>query len=466
MHILRKLSPRRVLVPTLAVLALASCQKKITMDHSVWDSAKSKNLPKFVDREWSSRDKVTTLVHQIEFKDQMIANIPVEGTYVKFVKDRNGVAKYIEQNRLRVDSYREGAWIPIIEAYTPKASIVGPSLKSQFSALKTLTFERAALVFVYGENSLQLIWRSLAFDSKGVGWLVDTDLDVTKYQMRRAGSSFHETTATVYPQGPKRSALQDVVIKNLSEIENLVSPELKLTTATIHKIKDSEDILRFDPPDERFDQVQVFFTVTKALEWFRERLGVSLSNSLEVQVHVGYPEKTNTSFYYQGRIRIGAGDGVNYDKIPMDPSIATHEAGHAIVEALTRLPYENEGGSINEALADFFAAVQLDNPNMGEVAYLKGPFRRTVANPMRWTAKTGGLYHDSAIVSGLLWDLKKELGVDKTLDLVLKTLARVTPSTDFQDFQNKLYFILKQELSGESRVKIAGILREREWPEL
>jgi hypothetical protein len=446
-------------------LALVSCQKKMAMDHSVWESSKSKKTPSFSEREWNSLDKTKTLTHQIEFKSQRIANIPVDGSYAKLVQDQKGVARYIEQNRLKVDRQAEAAWSSLIEKYTPKASIVGPSLRSQFSALKGLTIERPELVFVFNESFLQLIWRALAYDSKGLGWLVDTDLDVTKYQMRRAGSSFHETTATVYPQGPKRSGLQDVVIKNLSELENLVSPELRLTTATVHKIKDSEDSLRFDPPDERFDQVQVFFTVTKALDWFRDRLGVSLSNPLDVQVHVGYPDKTNTSFYYQGRIRLGAGDGVSYDKIPMDPSIITHEAGHAIVEALTRLPYENEGGSLNEAFADFFAAVQLDNPNMGEVAYLNGPFKRTVANPKRWTAKTGGLYHDSAIVSGLLWDLKRDLGVDKTLDLVLKTLARVTPSTDFQDFQNKLYFILKQELTGEPRAKVARILREREWPE-
>lgn len=448
------------------VVLFSACQKKLEMDHSVWDSKKSKKPPELVAKDWSLRQQVKTNLHQIEFRKQTVADIPVEGTYVKLVRNSEGAMKYFEQNSLRKNPRLDAVWAKTIETYAPKASIVGPSLKSQFAALHNLQIERPTLAFVYGENSLQLVWRALAFDSKGLGWVLETDLDISKYQMRRAGSSFHETTATVFPQGPKRSLLQDVVIRNLSDIENLVSPQLALSTATLHKIKDTEDSLKFDPPDERFDQVQVFYTVTKALEWFQEHLGVSLGQSLDVQVHVGYPDKTNTSFYYQGRIRLGAGDGVTYDKIPMDPSIVTHETGHAIVEALTQLPYENEGGSINEGLSDFFAAAQLDNPNMAEVSYLKGPYRRTVANPMRWTEKTGGLYHDSAIISGMLWDLKKELGLDRALDLLLKTLVRVTPSTDFQDFQSKLYFVLRQELSGESRSKVAKILKDREWPEL
>jgi hypothetical protein len=67
-------------------LALVSCQKKMAMDHSVWESSKSKKTPSFSEREWNSLDKTKTLTHQIEFKSQRIANIPVDGTYAKLVR--------------------------------------------------------------------------------------------------------------------------------------------------------------------------------------------------------------------------------------------------------------------------------------------------------------------------------------------------------------------------------------------
>ncbi|MCX7977941.1 MAG: hypothetical protein N2578_02955, partial [Bdellovibrionaceae bacterium] len=184
---------------------------------------------------------------------------------------------------------------------------------------------------------------------------------------------------------------------------------------------------------------------------------------LDVQVHVGTPEKTNTAFYYQNKIRLGSGDDVTYSKIPQDPSIVTHETAHALIDALARLPFEGEGGSLNEAFADFFTAVMLKNPNMGEVSYLKGPFRRTLNNSKTVSQKNGGLYHDSGIVSGTLWDFYNTLGEKKSLDIAVRTLSRLTPRSDFDDFRNKLKDVCSSLLNAEDLESANKILSVRGW---
>jgi Zn-dependent metalloprotease len=157
---------------------------------------------------------------------------------------------------------------------------------------------------------------------------------------------------------------------------------------------------------------------------------------------------------------LGLGDDQTYSHIPQDPSIVIHESVHALVDSIARLPYEGEGGSLNEAFADFFTALQLDNPNMGEAAYLKGPYRRTLANDFKLADKTGGLYHDSGIVSGALWDLRKSLGQDKARQIALSTLNRLTPGSDLADFGVQVKEVLSLVLSIEE-VGIAVAMLEK-----
>src|SRR5690606_11323605 len=108
----------------------------------------------------------------------------------------------------------------------------------------------------------------------------------------------------------------------------------------------------------------------------------------------------NIAYYYNGNIRLGAGDGVTYKNIHRDPSIVMHEASHAFIQSIGQLSTESEGGSLNEAFADFFTALILDHPKMAEFAYIPGPYKRSLDNNTNATSFNGGLYHDSLVVSG------------------------------------------------------------------
>jgi Zn-dependent metalloprotease len=183
-----------------------------------------------------------------------------------------------------------------------------------------------------------------------------------------------------------------------------------------------------------------------------------------VQLRAGFPEKTNTAFYYKGQVRIGDGDGVAYQAIPRDPSIVSHEVMHSIIESLSGMSSEGEAGSLNEGFADFLTAAIWDNPLMGHTAYKKGPFKRTVSNTITLAEKNGGLYHDSGILSGTFWEVRYALGSDKSQRLALKTITRLGAQPKFSDLKPAVIDAMKSlSWSLVDSTRVEDILNNRGW---
>jgi Zn-dependent metalloprotease len=146
-----------------------------------------------------------------------------------------------------------------------------------------------------------------------------------------------------------------------------------------------------------------------------------------------------------------------------DPSVVTHEVAHAVIEQVSHLSTEGEGGSLNEAFADYFAASILDNPKMGEVSYVEGPYRRDIDNDATLAGRNGGLYHDSLIVSGTLWALRQALGTDAGQAVAFKTLSRLNADSNLVDFKTQLTQALAVGLSPDQTHKAQAVLAARGW---
>ena len=123
--------------------------------------------------------------------------------------------------------------------------------------------------------------------------------------------------------------------------------------------------------------------------------------------------------------------------------------------------YEGEGGSLNEAFADFFTCLMLDRPYLGESSYLKGPFKRQLNNVAKLSEKNGGLYHDSLIISGTLWDIKEKFGTEKAKALALGTLLQLNPASNFERFQEKIKLVGSQQLNADDMAALDQILINR-----
>jgi len=390
---------------------------------------------------------------------QKIDGAEIEGSYYKKIT-QNGQDEFITYHwpaNLPLSLHKD---IFLMKAQKP--FVVGRFLKLRPSYAATDLFSGPSLV-VNLEEEPQVLWRLIFEDSDGSLQAFFMNANYELVRQAKAGSEFIEATAQLFPEGPLKSSLQQVFLRGLLNNKELSSPLVRITTeANLLAAASDQNEFNFATNDVRFSQVQAFFYVSEALAWFEKNFQFKIPFPLEVETQKGFPEKTNTAFYFQHKIRLGDGDGETYDRIPTDPSIVTHETLHAVIEAVAGLPYEGAGGSLNEAFADFLTAVQLNNPKLGEASYKKGPFKRTIENDLKFQDLKGGLYQDSTVVSGLLWAIYKANGSQSGLNVAWLTLLRLTPSSDFAAFKQELLSVLEKE-SPQAQKRALAELERRGW---
>lgn len=277
-------------------------------------------------------------------------------------------------------------------------------------------------------------------------------------------STGFDATAWIFPVS-SHERIEEILLKDMIDGPILKSLRHQTASQSAYSASSDNKPWRFGLDDERFDQVQAFYYIQDGLDFYQNELGLTLPVLIEAQTSIGYPEKTNAAFTYSNQIRIGLGDGEVYGSLARDPSIVIHELGHVVVGMLARLPTQGEGGSLNEAFADFFTASHLGNPKMGTFSYLAGPFVRSLEQRIRYSEKNGGLYHDSLIVSGTLWEIRSALGADRAQKLALKTLLRMASADELKDFVPALRAAAAELLNESEMNSMNVILKERQWPD-
>ena len=438
-----------------------SCQKKPTFTYREWTSqqeAAKTNLPENLQIESSS--KVTTYKQKkIEYNRQILNGKPVYNSFLKKISsygdDETYQANLVDPNKLTTNkeniNSKKNNYLEEIKKQNKDDS-------SNFEKSKLISTEDIIIIEKNKPIDYTLVHY---FDNYGVPYRSFFKLDGTLVRTERQGSQFADINATIYTHGPKLSQLTEQILKGLSAQPTLSNNLVFVTSESDKKINTMSPILKFDTKDDRFDQLQVFYYLNKSFQWMKEQLQVQLPVKIEAVVHVGFPEKTNSAFYYQNKIRLGRGDDINYSNIMHDASIVYHESFHALVDQLARLPYEGEGGSLNEAFADFFTCLLTERPFLGESSYLKGPYKRTLQLARRLDEKNEGLYHDSQIISGLLWEIKEKIGTEKAKNLAVETLILLNELSQFSDFNSKVLIAANDVFSKEELITFQHILKSR-----
>ncbi len=458
---------------------LAACSKHHELKKVTWTGAGP--APKINEKEFSitSYSKITD--ENLSLGYQRIAGAKVEGSFYKkiqtpeinlklsssgksFVKSDPSTEK-MQDSFIAASFYQD--WDKSLESEIRRmrglVSTVVPAVQREQKRFRNYFYESQPEVIVVNvKGVLTPMYELVYFNKEGAAFSLRVTKDFKFYSEKHEGTSFADAIALVFPEGPKYSDLMEVPLRRLIGDGTLQNDHVEVSTASTSTIKQNDDNFKFQPPDEKFDQVQVFFFVNKAFDWYKNTLGVELNRKLKVITHFGYPSKENSMFYFNGTVRLGTGDDESYSKIPLDPSIVIHEATHALVDELTQMPYEDEAGSLNEAYADFFACGLLKSALLGDVAYKKGPYKRNLVNNLKLSDKNGAKYHDSGIVSGTLWEMRDKLGEEKTFKLAIQVLTRLHPQSDFADFKNNLLLNV-QKLSLEDQQKVESTLVTRGW---
>lgn len=396
---------------------------------------------------------------EIAIYNQKIHNKDVEDTYLKKISKDNGeVFGLIAQtSEKKIDTKKS------LHFQSKLISEVKGDLLQKYPELKNKKIESLDWVYVLNKSNLEPIYKLTFSENNGEIYEIKYDANLLTLAKKRVGSLFSDVDATVFPKGPKLSQLESVTLKSIEVDNGIKSLNFKISSLLSSKIQNSSEIPKIQTSDDRFDEVQVSYYIQKSFDWFAKSFNAQIPLMVDIQLNVGAPEKSNTAFYYANKIRFGSGDDIVYTNIPKDPTIIIHESNHAIIDYLAHLPFNNDGGSINEGLADFLTTLQLNHPHLGEVAFLKGPYRRTVKNDLKWSDRTGGLYADSAIVSGLLWNLKETLGDEIAGKTAVNTLMLLGPKSDFNDFKKKIQFVIRNDLKDKSLENAEKILKDRGW---
>ncbi len=433
-----------------------ACQKKHSLQYKEWsvgapEAAKAALLAVSTE---PATETVSYKNKNIQISRQLKDNVPVYGSFVKTIRDESGIV-LIQAN---TDDEKKMKLLTLPEVGHRSYSDVLKESNPLFSKMEILKVERIVLL----ENNLTQFYTLVSvFDRQGTPYEVFFNDHNELVQLKKRAAEFSDVTASLYPEGPKLSQLTDLILKGISAEPAISNNQLMVTTESTKKITLTSGVLKFDPKDERFDQLQAFFYLDKALRWIKDSLKVDMSGRLNAVVWMGYPDKTNSAFYFQNKIRIGKGDDVTYSNLAQDASVVSHETFHAMIDRMARLPFEGEGGSLNEAFADFFTCLMLDRPYLGESSYLKGLFKRSLNNTSKLSEKTGGLYHDSLIISGTLWDIKEKFGTEKAKGLALETLIQLNPASDFKNFFQKIKLVGSQQLSADDLTVLHQVLANR-----
>ncbi|WP_374032301.1 hypothetical protein [Bdellovibrio bacteriovorus] len=441
-------------------LIFVGCTKASFYTYDWKEGDKTKITVQLAGFEFAPAEKNLSAREWVRLQPQIYQGLVVESAYKKEILATDGVLKRVRAGVVKPE---------IAFAHLDLASVAEQSsgiqrkLQSAFPLFRKRPPQSVTPVITQRGGFYEVIWQVDYMDLKGQMWTLKLNQNLEVRSIRPAGSQFIDTSAWVYPRGPLLGSVQEVPLKGLYLEPTLANHWVYVSSQAPDKIDKVAGPLKFSTQDHRFDQAQAFVYLNESFNWFQNRLGFKMPFQVQAEVFVGYPEKTNSAFYYQGKIRLGQGDGEFYQNIPRDPSIVVHESAHAVIDVLAKLPFEGEGGSLNEGFADYFTAMQLGSPRMGEASYKKAPFRRTVLNDLTVADRNGGLYHDSGIVSGTLWEISEQLGFKKGLDFSMAVLNRLVPGSDFADFGGTLKEVCAESLSMEDARKVNGILSKRGW---
>jgi Zn-dependent metalloprotease len=432
-------------------------QKKISWNEG--DAEENKQIISSI----KTQEKPTEIIYdgrRIQFFDQTFNGQKIQNTFVKKNYDQNknlksAAAHYFESKDLKAKN------IQIIPTDVNKVDISLKSYLNENSSVKKYKNLMTENIFQVNQRQLKPFLSATYVLNDGTVWQAILDSEYKIISNLRQGSRFTDSLVHIYRFGPAQSSLTEALLKGLEPTSPLLSHNIFVDNESNKKIIQILPEMKFDPKDDRFDQLQAYYYLDYIQTWMQKNLNVKFPEKLTAVVNVGFPEKTNTAFYFQNKIRLGHGDDVTYSLIASDPSIVFHESFHALIDGLSRLPFDNEGGSINEGFADFFTCVALNRPYLAESSYLKAPYKRSLLDIIHLNDKSGGLYHDSLIISGLLWSINQKLGQDKTLKFATEILSKLTPISQFNDFNTAAIQVIHSDLSAEDQQTVSAILKTR-----
>lgn len=225
-------------------------------------------------------------------------------------------------------------------------------------------------------------------------------------------------------------------------------------------LADADGNFLFDPRepayDDEFAEVHGYHHTNRAAQYFRDEHGFEWSCGADslMRVIVNYTEDPATPYDNAAYSPSTGGEcgfmlfGQGERDFAYDSDVVVHEFSHAVVDLVAalesflidRLGLAYDPGSINEGVADYFAATLGDDPFMAEyfmgTSSLsgEGALRRLDNDLVCPDDLVGEVHFDGRIIAATAWELREALGAPKVDALVFSTIAALESGPSLSDF--------------------------------
>lgn len=336
-------------------------------------------------------------------------------------------------------------------------------------------------------------------------WSMHFKVDGRPYSAIRAGGDVISTSADFFDlaDGESRIYVKDsssadgvvfkvVTLKDISSGGSLCSPRFKTDVPASFKRAYSARRSFFfqdtDPSkDLRFSETSLFTNISEHSDWFMAQATAPaewpgprvLVTALEGAVN-GYSSSggTGTPSYYPAvkvgdvaSIKMGRGDDVLLQKLFIEPEVISHELGHHILYTLALRTTFGESLVLHEGLADFLVFLRTDNPNLCELSCppkstlcITPAYLRSAENTLKYTDKEfAGLsaHKASQFVSGMMWDMRKSLGLKAITDIFIKAIPMLDQKAGYANLVYSLMLADKSLNQSKSACQIQTMAEDR-----
>lgn len=262
---------------------------------------------------------------------------------------------------------------------------------------------------------------------------------------------------------------QNVRVCNLSnQTGNLASREITIDKDSMYAgtLAQVEQSLVFAPADPRFQQVMAYHYGNQVVQSVKATGQFSTMAQLSIDAHCN--EEANA--YYspaQQELCLGYVD-VNNTRVwaSDDADVIMHETSHAINAELASTEILNstsEAGALDEALADFWAHTNNNNPQLSEwfieaieAAFnINGVARDASDNSLYPQSMQNQVHNDSKVFSEALWSIRQQIGAEKTNRIVAMATTLIPSVTMYEDAVNAV--IAAANLLGANSADLTAI---------
>lgn len=365
-----------------------------------------------------------------------------------------------ERYRLRCGGYSVDDSLLTLHHLDHRLSMVRarlPSLQLPQDPITDLDFRPLADLGVLDASSLsQAITEKVLANKDGIArpaWRVvnhDASSGKTKlwvFDAQTGDILRADTTAfdmvNVYERSPRDGELIRVELQDLSSTGFLDGRYFRIFAPdeTVPRVLTPFQF-RPDDPDVSlaFDQVQVYYSAMRVLQWLEMRFGYDSNKVTQMPVRINQivNGKSDNAQYIPPpkgpEILIGPG-GSMLTQLARDSDVFTHEFMHHVIYEFVS-SHRDESGIFHEGTADYFAYALNGDPNLAESTVLAGGPLRTALldDSARFDSFAIGQspHRRGQVWSAMLWELRVQIG--ETFDrTVYDSLPYLGPSSGFRD---------------------------------